>query len=117
MPATTLRMRRVDWVLLAIFGFEVPSLWFSQYRANSVAAYETVAFAALAYFLTRLTIHTRLRIALLAGLIGLGGAWLAFSGILQFINGTEPLAAVGLTEFVAFRSRLIHPIRGWVPGE
>jgi O-Antigen ligase len=113
----TLRMRTVDWTALAIFAFEIPSVLFSQHRVNSVRASEAVAISVLVYFVLRLTIHTRLRTAWLAGLLGLGGAWLAFSGILQFVAGTEPLAEAGLTDLVAFRSRLIHPIHGWVPGE
>jgi len=58
-----------------------------------------------------------IRAAWLAALSGLGGAWLALIGILQFSSGARQLAAVGLTDLVAFRTRLIHPIREWIPGE
>lgn len=106
-----------DLALLAILIFEGPSLFFSQYRANSVRASEIVVIAVLVYFVTRFTIRKPLIAAWLAALIGLGGAWLSFSGIREFMAGIEQLTAVGLTDFVAFRSRFIHPIHGWVPGE
>jgi len=98
-------MRKVEWAALAIFSFEAPSLLFSQYRANSVSAAEAIAVAVLSYFAIRLAIRTRPRTAWLAALLGLGGAGLAFSGLRQFATGAEPLAEVGLTELVAFRSR------------
>ena len=116
-PSATIRMRAVDWAALALLAFEIPSLLFSQVRANSVRATETVALSVLTYFVLRLLMRTPLRAAWLAALLGLGGAWLALSGILEFAKGSELLAAVGLTDFVAFRSRFIHPIGGWVPGE
>jgi hypothetical protein len=111
------QLRPVDWAALTLLGFEVPSLWFSQYRANSVWAAQSVAVAVLVYFLLRLLMPVPVRAAWLSAVLGLSGAWLASVGILQFAAGTEQLAAVGLTDFVAFRSRFIHPIHGWVPGE
>ncbi len=118
----TIRMRTADWAALALLVFEVPSILFSQYRANSIGASEVVALSVLAYFTLRLLLKVLPRRfvfwpAGLAALVGFGGAWLASSGIFEFAAGAEQLAAVGLTDLVAFRSRLIHPIHGWVPGE
>jgi hypothetical protein len=111
-------MRTVDWAALAIFAFEIPAfLVFSQYRANSIHTSEVVFEAVLAYFVTRLMIRPWARAAWLAGLLGLGGAGLACLGIVQFVGGTQQLSKIGLTDLVAFRSRLIHPIPEWVPGE
>jgi tetratricopeptide (TPR) repeat protein len=107
----------VDWVALALLAFEIPSLFISQYRANSVRASEVVALAVLVYFVLRLAMRVPARAAWLAAVAGLGGTWLGFSGILEFKSGAEQLTAVGLTDFVAFRSRFIHPLPGWVPGE
>ena len=45
-----IRVRPVDWAALALLAFEVPSLWFSQDRANSIGAAEVVALSVLAYF-------------------------------------------------------------------
>lgn len=42
---------------------------------------------------------------------------MASLGIRQFATGAGQLAPVGLTDLVAFHSRLIHPILDWVPGE
>jgi hypothetical protein len=106
------RMRAVDWAALALLAFEAPSLLYSQDRANSVRASEVLALAVLAYFGLRLLARAPLRAAWLAALAGLGGAWLSLSGIVEFKAGTERLAAVGLTNFVAFRSSLIYPVRG-----
>lgn len=114
---TKLRIRTVDWAALALLAFEVPSFLFSQYRANSARASEVVATSVLAYFILRLTMREPLRAVWLAVLAGLSGAWLAFTSIQQFASGAQQLTNVGLTDFVAFRSRLIHPISGWVPGE
>jgi tetratricopeptide (TPR) repeat protein/O-antigen ligase len=110
-------MRMVDGAALALLAFEIPSLLYSQVRANSVYATEVVALAVLAYFALRLLMREPIRAAWLAGLVGLGGAGLAISGILQFKDGTQQLSAVGLTVFVAFRSRFIHLFHGWVAGE
>jgi tetratricopeptide (TPR) repeat protein len=112
-----LRIRATDWAALALLAFEIPSIFFSQYRANSIRASEVVALSVLVYFALRLLMRAPVRAAWLAALLGLGGAWLAISGILQFVTGAGKLSAVGLTDFVAFRSRFIHPIHGWVPGE
>jgi hypothetical protein len=115
-------MRTADWAALALLAFEVPSILFSLYRANSIGASEVVALSILAYFTLRLAVQILPRrsafwAAGLAVLVGLVGAWLATSGIFEFATGAKQLAAVGLTDLVAFRSRLIHPIHEWVPGE
>ena len=115
--AFTIRARPIDWAALALLAFEAPSLLFSQYRANSVGAAEVVALSVVVYFALRLLVRAPLREAWLAALVGLGGAWLASKGINQFAGGAGQLAAVGLTDLLAFRSRFIHPISGWVPGE
>ena len=114
---TKLRIRAVDGAALALLAFELPSFFFSQYRANSIRASEVVALSVLAYFLLRLMMHAPVRAAWLAALIGLVGAWFSCSAIFQFAAGTEQLSTIGLTEFVAFRSRFLHLFHGWVPGE
>lgn len=117
LPDFTIRARAVDWAALALLAFEVPSILFSHYRANSVGASEVAALSVLMYFAMRLLVRAPLRAAWLAALVGVGGAWLASKGINQFANGAGQLAAVGLTDLVAFRARLLEPIFGWVPGE
>jgi hypothetical protein len=113
----TIRVRPVDWAALALLAFEVPSLRFSQYPANSVGATEVVALSVVVYFALRLLLRAPLWAAWLAALVGLGGAWLASVGIHQFASNAGQLAAGGLTDLVSFRSRLLQPIHGWVPGE
>lgn len=99
----TIRLRTADWAALALLAFEVPSILFSQYRANSIGASEVVALSVLAYFALRLLVRVSPRAphrpvfwtAGLAALVGLGGAWLATSGIFEFATGAEQLATVG----------------------
>jgi hypothetical protein len=52
-----MRVRAVDWAALAPLAFEVPSLLFSQVRANSILASEVVALSVLAYFALRLLVR------------------------------------------------------------
>jgi Tfp pilus assembly protein PilF len=114
---STTRTGPVDWAVLALLISEALSLVFSQDRANSIGASEVVALSILVYVALRLLIPKPTWAAWLAAAIGLGGAWLALRGILQFAARARQLAAVGLTNVVAFRSGLMDPIRGWVPGE
>jgi O-antigen ligase len=107
----------VDWVALALLAYEVPSILFSQNRDNSIGATEVVTLSVLTYFAVRLVLSTPLRAACLAAALGLSGAWFAVIGIRQFTGGVSHLASVGLTDLVAFRALLIHPIFGWVAGE
>jgi len=76
-----IRIRAVDWAVLALLAFEVPSLWFSQDRANSVGAAEVVALSVAVYFALRWLIRASLPAAWLAALVGLGGVGLASFGI------------------------------------
>jgi hypothetical protein len=71
----------------------------------------------LVYYAVRLVIGTAPQAALLSGLLGLGGAWLALTGLGQFQSHVSELAGAGLTDLVAFRSRLMTPPAPWVLGE
>jgi hypothetical protein len=110
-------MRSLDWCALAIAAAEIPSLIFSQYRANSIRTSWAVLISVLVYYAVRLTIKTAPQVALLSGLLGLGGAWLALTGLGQFQTHASELAGAGLTDLVAFRSRLMTPPAPWVLGE
>ncbi len=113
----TTRVRPVDWAVFALLAFELPSLRFSQDRANSIGAAEVVALSILVYFAVRVLLRVPIGAAWFAALVGFAGAWLAITGIHQFAESAQQLAVAGLTDLVAFRSRLIHPISNWVPGE
>jgi len=112
-----LRMRAVDWGVLLTGAYEIPSLLFSQYRANSIRTAWAIAISVLAYFAIRATFRSALQIVAFSSLLGLGGAWLAVSGLHQFDANTKLLAGVGLTDPVAFRSRLMSPPAPWILGE
>jgi hypothetical protein len=67
-------MRAADWASLTILVFGVPSLWFSQCRANSVRESEAVAWAVLLHFILRLLMGSPPKAARLAALLGICGA-------------------------------------------
>ncbi len=103
--------------ILALLFYEISSIMSSQDRANSVGASEAVVLSVLAYFFARLLARASAPAAWLAGLVALGGVWLAWTATAQFAKGTQRIASIGLTDLVAFRSRLLEPVTGWVPGE
>lgn len=117
LPRTRLGMRAVDWGILLVCAFEIPSLLFSQYRANGIRSSWAVAIAVLVYFAVRFTIRKPIQTACLSGVLGLGGAWLALSGWRQFADNARLLSESGFSNMVAFRSQLISPPRPWIPGE
>jgi len=110
-------MRPIDWSILLLGAFEIPSFLLSQYRANGVRTALAIAIFVLVYSTVRLTIRTSAQMVLLCGLLGLGGALLAFSGQPQFDENVKLLRSFGLTNLVAFRSRLISPPSPWIAGE
>jgi tetratricopeptide (TPR) repeat protein len=114
-------VRPVDWAALTLLAFEVPSLYFSQDRANSIGATEVIALSVFVYFAMRLLLSRASRpftwIIGLAAAVALYGVYLASVGLDQFVTAARHLNQAGFTNLVAFRSRLIHPIPGWVPGE
>ncbi len=73
LPTKPIRMRAVDWSVLLLAAFEIPSLLFSQYRANSIRAAVAISIFALVYIATRLAIRSNLQVAVFTGLLGLGG--------------------------------------------
>ena len=117
LPTKSIRMRAVDWSVLLLAAFEIPSLLFSQYRANSIRVTVTTMIFVLTYSAVRLGMQSNLQAASFSGLLGLGGGWLALSGLSQFHENANRLGAAGLTNLVAFRSRLITPPSPWIPGE
>jgi O-antigen ligase len=117
LATSDVRFRAVDWAALSIGAFEIPSLLFSKYRAGSVFAALAVTIFVLTYFVVRLTVRTTVQIVVLSGLLGVCGACLAIFGLSQFNEEVKTLAEVGLTNLVAFRSRLFVPPNSWIPGE
>jgi O-antigen ligase len=107
-------MRAVDWLLLLVLADEIPSLLFSQYRANGIRATQTTLIGALAFYCIRLTIRRPLQIICLSAVFGLGGAWLGFLGIHQFVSSAKTLHEAGFANLLAFRTRLMTP--PWVLG-
>jgi hypothetical protein len=117
LPTKPIRMRAVDWSVLLLAAFEIPSLLFSQYRANSIRVTVTTMIFVLTYSAVRLAMQSNLQAASFSGLLGLGGGCLALSGLSQFHENANRLGEAGLTNLVAFRSRLITPPSPWIPGE
>jgi O-antigen ligase len=115
--AGPLRLRPLDWAVLLVLVYEVPSLLLSRYPANGLRTATTVCVAALLYFLVRLVVRSSWQALLIATLVGVGGVALAGFALIQFNEQIHLLKANGLTEIVAFRARLIAPPAPWVLGE
>jgi O-Antigen ligase len=113
----TRKIRGVDWVVLALAAFEIAALQMSLYRANSMKLAMSLWLATLAFFVMRLTIWRPLQIAIFAGALGIGGAWLGCQGLERFADEAGRLTGAGFFNLVAFRSRLIVPPWPWIPGE
>jgi len=98
LPTKPIQMRAVDWSVLLLAAFEIPSLLSSQYRANSIREAVAIAIFALIYCAARLAIRSNLQVAVFTGLLGLGGGEV-FSPCypcIQFLaaNTTFPQASV-----------------------
>ncbi len=114
---SSLRMQGLDWSILLLFVFEVPSLLFSQYRANGIQSSLLIALAVLMYFAVRIAIRTPKQMVFFSGLVAVGGVFLGGSGIHQFSTNSAELAEAGFTSLADFRSRLMTPPSPWLPGE
>src|SRR5512146_2283187 len=74
-----LQMRMVDLAAVLLLVFEVPSVFFSHYRTNSIRTSGALSVAVLAYFLVRCLVSKPWQAAAVAGVLGLGGAGLSLS--------------------------------------
>lgn len=117
LPTTRVKMRAVDWTVLLIVALEMPSVLFSQYRANSLQTAGLIALSATVYWIVRLTVRTPEQAALFSGLLGFGGAWLAVSCLHRFVESAKFLRDAGLYDLIAFRSQLMTVPAPWVLGE
>jgi len=102
-------MRAFDWMVLLIGVYEAVGLLLSGYRANSVWYMESTTLAVLCYLLVRVAIKSIQQSLVPAGLIGLGGACLAWMANIQFASNVSAMRSIGLIGVVSFRSRLITP--------
>ena len=102
-------MRAVDWLLLLVLAYEVPSVLFSQYRANSIRVTQSILIAALVFFCVRLTIRKPFQVVFVSTILGIGTACLGASGIRQFILNSKILHTAGFADLLPFRARLITP--------
>jgi len=113
----TLRLCLLDWFVLLVLTYEIPSLAMSQYSANGLRAAMTALLASLLYFCVRLAVRRSGQVFLIAALVGVGGAILACLAWIQFHDHVLRLRANGFWEIVAFRARLIDPPAPWILGE
>ena len=111
------QMNPVDWGVLLVTTYEIPSLLFSQYRANSTFFAWTMAVSALLYYFIRLTLRTPRQVVIVSGALAAFGAFLAWSAVSQFGANLERFQSAGFIEMVPFRSVLIHVPAPFVLGE
>jgi O-antigen ligase len=107
----------LDWVVLLVLLYEIPSLWASRFPANGASSARIVCAAVLLYFAARLAVGTPKHMLLVSALVGIGGVALAWIALSRFNGQYQAMQAVGFSDLVAFRSRLIVPGRQWVLGE
>jgi len=110
-------VRAIDWNLLVIAGLGVLSLVVSPYPANGIASTRAVVLSFVVFLAVRLTIRGTLPIVCSASLLGIVAAALALKGLGQFVAEAGRLSEAGLSNLLAFRSRLIAPPTPWIPGE
>jgi O-antigen ligase len=106
-----------DWAVVLMLLYEVPSLIFSRYASNGLLSVRVVCGAAICYFLVRLGARTLSQVTAVSFLFGAGGVALAWFALAQAGEHTAGLQAVGFSDIVAFRWRLIVPPAPWVAGE
>lgn len=110
------RMRALDWAVVSVGAYEIASFFLTTYSANSIWYAETIVLAVLSYLVVRLTVGRVWQALVVAGLVGAGGACLAWTAVIDFGSHVSALRNVGLIGIVAFRSRLIVPV-SYVLGE
>jgi O-antigen ligase len=111
------RANSLDWAMLLVAVYEIPSLLLSHYPANGIQTTTIILLAVSCYLLTRLIAPTLRRDLVLPGLVGVGGVALACFAVGQFNHRVHSLRENGLTDIVAFRAWLITPPSTWLLGE
>lgn len=106
-----------DWAIVMLLLYEIPSLTFSRYASSGLLSARVVCGATICYFLVRLSARTASQIAAVSFLAGTGGAALAWFALTQAGEHIAGLQAIGFSDVVAFRWRLIVPPPPWVAGE
>jgi O-antigen ligase len=107
----------LDWAMLLVLLYELPSLLLSRYPANGAPAARIVCNAVMYYLLARLATRTTRQTVIVSLLAGVGGLWLAWFALPRAIEQIGALDAHGFSTVVAFRSLLIVPPAPWVLGE
>ena len=95
--------------------YEIATYFFSRSPVNGFSSARTICLGALLYLLVRLAARTPRQVLLLSPLMGVGGVFLGWSALSQAGVEIRALEAVGLSDLVAFRSRLVNS--PWIPGE
>jgi len=116
-PARKAPLRPLDWGMLLILLYEVPSLWLSRFPANGMSSARIVCSAVLFYFAFRLAAGTPKQTVLISALLGAGGVALAGFALSRFDTQFDAMQAAGFSDLVAFRARLIPLGPRWVLGE
>jgi hypothetical protein len=111
------RLSRLDWGVLLLLIYEIPSLLLSRYPANGAWANKALCLGALVYFVVRLVLHTAGQVLIVALVLGTAGSALAWRALTQFNGQVRLLRGNGLLETMAFRARLIAPPPPWLLGE
>jgi O-antigen ligase len=116
-PAAKALPRPLDWGVLMVLLYEIPSLWLSRFPANGVASARIVCAAVLFYFAFRVASSMLEKMLLVSVLVGIGGLALTWIAVTRFDGQFHAMQTAGFSNVVAFRARLIVPGPRWVLGE
>jgi len=113
-PARKADLRPLDWAILALLLYEIPSLALSRYPASGMTFARILSTAVAFYFTLRLAPAKPLLSSVTAAA---GGFALACQALARFDAQFHALEAVGFSDIIAFRSHLIALGTRWVQGE
>lgn len=117
LTSSSVLMRPCDWNLVLLLASEVPSLLFSQDRANSIRTTEAIIIAVAVFFAIRVAVRSAWQVACLSALLALAGCCIALPEMAEFHRSAVALSQGGFSTLVAFRSNLITPRAHWTVTE
>jgi O-antigen ligase len=111
------RLRWPDLGIVLVLAYEIPSLANSRYATNGLPYAKVLCCAAVCYFLIRLSARTVSQVAMVSLAVAAGGVALGWFALTQAGGHILGLEAIGFSDVVAFRWRLLTPPAPWVAGE
>jgi hypothetical protein len=106
----------IDWGILLVTAFEIPSLAMSYYRENSSYWSAGLLFAVVVYFLIRMSLRSHGQAVVLSMVFTVFGVLISVPALSRFSTKLDGLHAAGFRGVVPFREKLAIG-SGYVGGE